>query len=202
MKKTMISVLAVLAAALFISVMPTEAEAQIYSDTVRLHILANSDSDEDQALKLKVRDRLLVTYGERLGACASREAAESNIRTLLPEMQSCAEEVIAECGFDYSVTASITTEWYDTREYEDFTLPKGYYSSLRIIIGSGEGRNWWCVMYPPLCLDMALEDAPPDDAIVDYTREEYALISSSGYNVKFKLLELIADAIDKFQKNN
>lgn len=194
--------IAILAATLLIAVVPTEAEAEIYSDTLRLHILANSDDDADQALKLAVRDRLLLTYGEELSKSNGKEDAEVRTAALLSEMEECAEEVIREYGYDYEVSAAVTTEWYDTREYENFTLPRGYYSSLQIIIGKGEGRNWWCVMYPPLCLDMALEDAPPDDALIDYTNEEYSLISGEGYNVKFKLLELVSQALSSFGKSS
>ena len=202
MKKTLMPLIAILAATLLIAVMPTEAEAEIYSDTLRLHILANSDSEEDQALKLAVRDRLLLTYGEELSRSENRLDAEERIEGLLSEMEDCAENVIREQGYGYEVSASVTTEWYDTRKYESFTLPQGYYSSLQIIIGEGEGRNWWCVMYPPLCLDMALEDAPPDDALINYTDEECSLISGGGYNVKFKLLELVSEAFSSFGKNS
>lgn len=202
MKKPILTVISILAAAILIAAMPTEAEAEIYSDTVRLHILANSDSDSDQNLKLLVRDALLVTYGELLGESESRDDAVMRISALIPEIEKTAERIISENGYSYRASASITTEWYDTRVYEDFTLPRGYYSSLQVIIGEGRGQNWWCVMYPPLCLDMSLEDAPPDDALIDYSREECALISGSGYNLKFKILELISDAVASLQKKH
>lgn len=184
---------------LLIAALPTEAEAKIYGDTVRLHILAESDSDTDQALKLELRDRILEKYGKTLNSVKSKSEAETNLSRLLPEIKSDAEKWIRECGFSYGVTVTFGEEWYDTREYEHFTLPAGIYTSLRVIIGSGEGKNWWCVMYPPLCIDIASESAPPDDAVIDYTDEEINLITEDGYRVKFKLLEIISAL---FRKNS
>ena len=181
-----------------ISSLPTEAEGMIYEDTIRLHILANSDSEEDQSLKIRIRDRLLTKYGALLREGGSIEEAKSEITRLLPYIESDVSSWIAEEGYNYSARALIGQEWYETREYEDFTLPAGYYTSLRIIIGEGEGQNWWCVMYPPLCLEMATEAAPIDDGIVNYTEEEIRLIESGKYRVKFKILE---DLSRVFAKN-
>lgn len=197
MKNTLLSALAILIATLIFTAMPTDAEAEIYSDTLRLHILAASDSEEDQALKLTVRDKILEKYGSQLSCYSSIEEANEKIRELLPLIEQDSERWIIEEGKHYSVKCTLTTEWYDTREYEDFTLPRGYYSSLRVIIGEGEGKNWWCVMYPPLCLDIATENAPSDDATIGYTDSEINLISKKGYNVKFKLLETFSEGFFK-----
>lgn len=184
---------------LLISALPTDAEANIYEDTIRLHILANSDSKEDQALKISVRDGLLLKYGERLRSAGSFEGAAQLAEGLLSEIESFAEELINAEGYDYSVTAILSEEWYETRDYDGFSLPCGIYTSLRILIGKGEGKNWWCVMYPPLCTELACEDAPADDGFIDYTKEELILISGSKYNVKFKILE---DLSRVFSKNS
>ena len=104
------------------------------------------------------------------------------------------QEEIIKRGYNYTASATLTEEWYDTRSYENFTLPQGNYYSLRIIIGEGVGKNWWCVMFPPLCLDIATENAPADDGIVDYTKSEINLITNRKYTVKFKILELLSDA--------
>jgi len=184
---------------LLISALPTDAEANIYEDTIRLHILANSDSKEDQALKISVRDGLLLEYGERLRSAGSFEGAAQLAEGLLSEIESFAEELINAEGYDYSVTAILSEEWYETRDYDGFSLPCGIYTSLRILIGEGEGKNWWCVMYPPLCTELACEDAPADDGFIDYTKEELILISGSKYNVKFKILE---DLSRVFSKNS
>ena len=194
MKKLFLPVFALLFATLIIAAMPTEAEAAIYSDTVRLHILAASDSDTDQRLKLEIRDELLKKYGSELKSAGSTDEARIEISALLPEIEAYVEEEIRKRGFDYSATVTLTEEWYDTREYESFTLPSGNYTSLRIIIDEGRGKNWWCVMFPPLCLDIATENAPKDDGIIDYTKEEINLISGEKYNVKFKILEVLSSA--------
>ena len=194
--ETLLGVLAILFSTLIIAVMPTEAEAEIYEDTLRLHILANSDTGEDQELKLKVRDRLLTEYGEMLKGESIGEAV-GIINGKLSEIEEDVEEWIREYGYSYDASVTLSREWYDTREYEDFTLPKGEYTSLRVIIGEGEGKNWWCVMFPPLCLDIASESAPADDGISSYTDEEIRLISGKKYNIKFKILELISDTFAK-----
>ena len=193
---TLLAVLALLLSTLVIALMPTEAEAEIYEDTLRLHILANSDSEDDQELKLKVRDRLLTEYGEMLKGESIGEAV-GIINEKLSEIEEDVEEWIREYGYSYDASVTLSREWYDTREYEDFTLPKGEYTSLRVIIGEGEGKNWWCVMFPPLCLDIASESAPADDGISSYTDEEIRLISGKKYNIKFKILELISDTFAK-----
>lgn len=186
-----------LIATLMLAAFPTDAEAEIYKDTIRLHILANSDSAQDQELKIAVRDRLLVEYGETLNAGGTFEEARGLIEELLPEIEETAEEWIRELGFNYGVCATLTVEWYETREYEDFALPAGYYTSLRVIIGEGEGQNWWCVMYPPLCTELACESAPADDGVIDYTNEEITLIKNGKYNIKFKILEELSRVFAK-----
>ena len=192
MKKILLYSMTVLLTALVIAVIPTEADGAVYEDTVRLHILANSDSEEDQALKLKLRDDVLREFSDMLSKFDSADGARSALLSSLDDIEAFAEKRIEEYGYGYTVNATLTEEWYDTREYEDFTLPKGYYSSLQIIIGEGEGKNWWCVMYPPLCLDMAVEDAPRDDAIKKYNESEFRLVTGNGYQAKFKILELVS----------
>jgi len=186
-----------LIATMMLAIFPTDAEAQIYEDTIRLHILANSDSDEDQELKIKIRDKLLIKYGDLLSGNQSFEEAESTISSLLTAIEGDANEWINELGYDYKAHATLTTEWYETRDYEGFSLPCGYYTSLRVIIGEGEGKNWWCVMYPPLCMEIATESAPNDDGIIDYSKEELFLIKSGKYNVKFKILEDLSRVFSK-----
>lgn len=180
-----------------IGVMPTDAEGEIYDDTLRLHILANSDQSEDQNLKLEIRDRILLKYGKMLKGGESITEAKESVEQLLPEIEEDARVWIGELGYNYDIKASLSVEWYETREYEDFTLPAGYYSSLRIIIGEGKGQNWWCVMYPPLCMEMASESAPRDDGVIDYSKEEIRLITSGKYQVKFKILEELSRAFEK-----
>ena len=200
MKKTtdfIFAVVLILAATLVSAIMPTEKDAAIYEDTLRLHILANSDSDEDQKLKIEIRDKLLAKYGMELKGADTRESAEEKMAGIIPEIKRDVDKWISDAGYSYTSTVSLGLEWYDTREYDSFTLPKGYYTSLQVMLGEAEGKNWWCVMYPPLCLDIATEDAPSDDAVIGYTKEEYSLITEDGYNVKFKLLEVFSEAFSK-----
>lgn len=200
MKKTsnfLMTVLILLTVTLITAIFPTEQDAAIYEDTLRLHILANSDNEEDQELKYGIRDKLLKKYGTILGSSDNPDAAKENINALIPEIKADVDEWIQEAGYDYKSDVTLGVEWYDTREYEDFTLPKGYYTSLQVMLGDAEGKNWWCVMYPPLCLDIATEEAPRDDAVMGYTDEEYSLITDSGYNVKFKILEIFSEAFSK-----
>ena len=193
MKQALTGILSILAAMLIACAIPTEADAEIYSDTLRLHILAASDSDEDQALKLRVRDGILAEYSAQLSEVTDLEDARATLEARLSDIVATAERIVAEAGYDYTVTASLGEEWYDTRDYGEMSLPRGVYTSLIIRIGKGQGRNWWCVMYPPMCLDLAT-DAPSDDWTSGYTGEELSLISGK-YRVKFKLLELISDFI-------
>lgn len=188
MKKIILPALTVLLCSLIIAVIPTEAEAAIYDDTVRLHIIANSDSEEDQHLKILVRDAVLEKYGEPLSLAKSREDAEIKLKNLLSDIENYAEDTVRALGYSYCVKATLTKEYYGTRKYEGFTLPAGEYTSLRLIIGNGAGKNWWCVMYPPLCLGASVAD----DGIMNYSDGEKRLIRGGEYKIKFKLLEIIS----------
>ncbi len=184
MKGLILPAIMILLTTMFISVMPTENDGAIYGDTVRLHILAQSDSEEDQRLKLCVRDAVLSEYGQELSVYQNVDDAKRQLSERLQEIESFADRTVNSLGYDYKTKVTLTEEWYDTREYESFTLPKGYYTSLRIIIGEGEGQNWWCVMFPPLCLDASTSTA--------YTKDEELLITKK-YNVRFKILEIISE---------
>ena len=191
-RNVLLPALMILLSAIFISVIPTEAEGAVYDDTLRLHILAASDSARDQEFKIYLRDKILSEYSSVLSVRQSKEEAERILKESLGEITEFANSIAKEEGYEQKIRAEFGNEWYDTREYGDITLPRGYYSSLRIIIGDGDGQNWWCVIYPPLCLDVACENAPTDDAVKKYSDEEFTLISKNGYNVKFKILELVS----------
>ena len=164
------------------------------TDTVfRLHILANSDSEEDQELKLKVRDRVLEEtadlFADKSSAAESAAAAEKN----LDSIRRTAEKVIRENGYDYSVSCEVTEMKFNRREYDSLTMPAGEYSALRITIGDAEGKNWWCVMFPPLCIP-AVTDI--DEALAEYdgvfTAEELDMLQNpENYECRFYFLELI-----------
>ena len=184
MKKIILPTVCLLLAVMLIGILPTEADCAIYEDTVRLHILAKSDSREDQELKLYLRDKILAEYSGMLGSSSSSAEAAQSIRDHLEEIENRCNEWLSERDTDSHATVTLTEEWYGTREYSDFSLPSGNYLSLKIVIDEGDGQNWWCVMYPPLCLDVATETNS------SYSEEENRLITGSGYAIKFKLLEI------------
>lgn len=155
---------------------------------VRLHVLANSDSPADQALKLQVRDVVLERATELLKQSADRGEAETLLRNELPELERLAEQEIRANGYGYAVSAELTTTEFPTREYEGFTLPAGEYLALRILIGEGAGQNWWCVVFPPLCTAASAETAA---MAAGFSEEEVSLITEEdGYVLKFKTVEL------------
>ena len=195
MKKICLPLVSLLLSTLVLCLLPTEAEAGIYEDTVRLHILADSDKEEDQNIKLAVRDALLLTYAQELSLC-QKEERDAFFTEKLGEIQEFVDAKLSELGAPYVCSVSYGEEWYDTRVYEDFTLPQGTYTSLQIKLGRARGKNWWCVMYPPLCLNLAT-DAPPDDALLGYNKQEVNLIQGGRYQIKFKTLELLSSVFKK-----
>ena len=178
-----------------VTIMPTEKEGEIYSDTVRLHILACSDSEEDQNIKLYIRDYILDTGFLDAGDPETKEDAEIRLKTGIPDAEAAINEELKSMGVNYTASITLGEEWYDTREYEDFTLPRGYYTSYRVVLGEGDGQNWWCVMYPPICKGLATDNSP--DEGVHYSDEEYKLISAGKYNIKFKILEALSSRFKK-----
>lgn len=128
---------------------------ELRNSVLRLHILANSDSHYDQSLKLMVRDALLERSSEIFGEASDFEEARENAAQKISLIEDIAEEVLTENGCDMSAEAEITEMHFDERTYGDITMPAGEYTALRIEIGQAQGRNWWCVMYPPLCLPAA-----------------------------------------------
>ncbi|MBR5311050.1 MAG: stage II sporulation protein R [Oscillospiraceae bacterium] len=160
------------------------ASSEVRSETLRLHIIANSDSEEDQALKLKIRDAVLESTGELFADVSGKTEAIAAAEYSSDDIKSIAETVIAEEGFEYPVQVELTKMWFETRTYDGFTLPAGDYDAVRIIIGAGEGKNWWCVMYPALCVSGA------EESIEKYGKNS-KFITGSGYEIRFKILEWI-----------
>ena len=165
-------------------------QQQLSDKVLRLHVLANSDSEADQALKRKVRDSVLETASAILVDCPDRETAEQRLSAALPEIEDAARARIAAEGGKQTVTAELRSTVFPTREYEDFTLPAGEYLALRVVLGEGEGHNWWCVVFPPLCAETTSSLSQTAMA-AGLTEEEVALITESdGYQLKFKAVEL------------
>ena len=156
---------------------------------LRLHILADSDSDEDQELKLLVRDELLRNSGELFGEADSLEEAEAAAAEKLPEIEALAEKTLRRRGCFDKVTAEIADVEFDERVYGDITMPAGTYRALRIKIGKAEGHNWWCVMYPPLCLPAAKDvedDKETEEEFFD-EKERDILYHPKKYQLRFAI---------------
>ncbi|MBR5536608.1 MAG: stage II sporulation protein R [Clostridia bacterium] len=170
-----------LLAAVMMCSVPIRAQEQLADKLVRLHVLANSDSAEDQRLKLTVRDAVLQ----------AAEGAGEIDDTLLYKLQQTAWETVEQEGYTYPVTVTREHCWFDTRRYETFSLPAGYYDAVRVVIGEGEGENWWCVIYPPLCAGICEEELVSIAAEFSLSDEEISLIcEEEGYIIRFKLADL------------
>ena len=184
----------ILAAFLFVSVLPVHGEEKIYSDMIRLHVIAASDSEEDQAVKLLVRDAVLEVVEASMENVDNQEEAVAAIEAANDAICTAAKSVLEQEGFDYPVSVELGLENYPERVYEGFTLPAGQYTSLRVIIDGGEGQNWWCVLYPPLCTTAA-EEREQVFITAGFTEEQYKTITETRgvkYKVKFKILEVLS----------
>ena len=166
-------------------------QSQLAEKVVRLHVLANSDSEEDQALKLKVRDAVLEQATETLRGADSQTEACRRLTDMLPELEETARAVITANGYDYGVRAELAETSFPTKEYDGFALPAGEYLALRVLIGEAAGQNWWCVVFPPLCT--AASAGVPETALAaGLTEDQVSLMTEEdgGYQLKFKAVEL------------
>ena len=170
----------------------------IAQKVLRFHVLANSDSREDQALKLAVRDAVGERMAELLGGVESRAECEQVVERHLEEIERTAEAVLAENGCSYEVHASLGETDFPAKTYGSYTFPAGTYEALNVVIGDGAGHNWWCVMYPNMCFSGSVYEVV-DDAAGEALRqtldeEEYRAVFSSGnYEVRFKYLSFLLD---------
>jgi stage II sporulation protein R len=180
-----------LAAALVWGAASLSRQQALADKVVRLHILANSDSQADQALKLQVRDAVTARTAALLAESRSRAEAETVLRRELPALEALAAQEIAKRGYHYPVCARLEEAEFPTRVYDDFTLPAGRYLALRVLIGAGEGHNWWCVVFPPLCAASTSEFAEAASAD-GLSKDDVGLLTESdeGYVLKFKSIEL------------
>ncbi|MCR4645564.1 MAG: stage II sporulation protein R [Oscillospiraceae bacterium] len=164
----------------------------LHSDVLRLHILANSDSEEDQELKLLVRDELLRCSEELFNGCETLDEMKERAVEERETIRLLAQHILEENGCHDTVTVQLVQMDFDERQYEELTMPAGAYDALRILIGKGEGHNWWCVMYPPLCLPAASEEQWFDDETTAILRQP------EQFEVKFKCVEWL----DKLENKN
>lgn len=176
------------AAALLAGVWLDREQAALSDKVIRLHVIANSDTESDQALKLRVRDRILEEAAGYFQAGQTVEEAAAELTEYLPALAEAGAQVVREAGYDYPVSASLEPNvWFPTKTYTDFSLPAGSYTALRIVIGEGEGRNWWCVVFPPLCATAAEYDEAIDAL---GGNGELLTATGDGVEIRFRLVEL------------
>ena len=173
--------------------------ADIRENVLRLHIIANSDSTEDQEIKLRVRDRILQETDSLFYLSDSLEAAEAKARESLPRIEEIARDELDKLGCDDEIHAELTHMFFDTRVYEDFTMPAGYYDAVRITIGEAKGHNWWCVLYPALCVPAASEDSEAALARTLTEGEREIVESKPEYEVRFYAVEFFEKIKDIFK---
>jgi stage II sporulation protein R len=213
-----LSFIAAAVLALLVGSSISREQAELSAKLVRLHVVASSDSESDQALKLRVRDAVLETLSAPLSGAGGTREAEYIINKELGAVEAAALSEIRGAGFDYGVTASLAEEDFPTREYDTFSLPAGRYTALRVTIGEGGGRNWWCVVFPPLCdaggfgsvesgsagsnntINTGLrpgvahsgDEHLSDSALASLDEDDFKLITEDdGYVVRFKCMELL-----------
>ncbi len=191
MKKIELAILTGLVLAIFLTQFTAFANScnTVREDTLRLHVLANSNSENDQNLKLAVRDELLLKYGDCFANSTSLEDAKNTASGLLYAMEYSAREVIKAHGYDYTVNIALERMFFDSKFYEGFTLPAGDYDALRVEIGTATGENWFCVLYPALCIPAATQD----EGIAVYSDTQKEAVESK-FEVKFAVLEWFDDA--------
>lgn len=189
-----------LAALIFTVIMAVSFEntcSGVREKVLRLHVIANSDSIGDQSLKYAVRDAILSEGEGIFSGSETASEAEGRISQNILFLKETAERVVDSEGYGYSVNVDIGRTYFPTKEYGDVTLPAGYYNAVRVIIGEGKGKNWWCVMFPPLCIPAASEKSPDLDDIL--TEKEIQLVNGSEkYELRFWFVEKYYELKRKF----
>ena len=197
MKKNVIFIVSVIFGAMLLSIFgglraEISEDLEIYEKTLRLHIPANSDSTEDQQLKLQIKDAVLELLKAPLSECKTKEDAEAVVKRLAPTIKNTAERIINENGKSYSTSITLTEEYYPKKEYDGITLPAGTYSSIKIELGNADGKNWWCVLFPQVCTGTARAEETLSE--VGFTSNQIHLLTDQEkgeYKVKFKIVEII-----------
>ncbi len=178
----------------------TASAGTVKDDVVRLHILANSNSPTDQEIKLKVRDALLETNASILNDNVTKENAKEHFENSKELLLKTAKKALKENGFNYGVKITLQEEYFETRQYGDLTFPAGQYTALKVVLGEGKGKNWWCVMFPPLCVPAA-DGIKTNETTADYLTKSGEKIVSGGekYIVKLKILEIYEELRNKLK---
>lgn len=193
MKKTLITFCTfVCLLAVLMPLLPLKGESEIYDSAIRLHVLADSDSKEDQEIKLAVRDCLLEYIKDNIDLTQSIDSVRTCLTQLLDDIEKTAAQKLVQLDCNEDVRVTLTEEYYPTREYEGVSMPRGVYLSLRVIVGAGEGQNWWCVLYPPLCTSAA----KPKQTLAEagFTPDQVRILTENEnpkYKLKFRFLEFL-----------
>lgn len=175
--------------------------SRVRSDVLRMHVIANSDCSADQQLKLMVRDAVLERGAQLFDGTVTADEARRKIEPHKAELEAAAREVIERAGYDYPVSVNVVNEYFATRCYGNLTMPAGRYTAVKVVIGEGAGHNWWCVMFPPLCLPAAQDRGGNLDAFFD--DGELKVVESSGrYEPRFKIVEIIEKLREKTSFEN
>ncbi len=162
----------------------------IRNKMLRMHIIANSDSIEDQELKLQVRDAVLEKGKEIFDGSVTADEAEIRITPYIDDLEETAKKIVIDAGYNYDVDVTVQKDFFKTRTYDNsVTLPAGYYNAVKVVIGEGKGKNWWCVMFPPMCLPSATAECEIDDVLND--DESDIVLNGNKYKFKFKIVELV-----------
>ena len=165
---------------------------RLNEELIRLHVVANSDSDEDQSIKLRVRDAVTESLQNDLAKVADVDEAKAYLQENLPKIQAVANETLEALGCNYEAVVTLCRETFDTRYYDTFTLPAGVYEALRITIGEGEGHNWWCVVFPSLCIPATSEGFETEAVGAGFPDSlTGALTGEEEYEVRFYLLDAL-----------
>lgn len=164
---------------------------QIREQVLRLHVLANSDSDADQRLKLQVRDTVVATAAGLFDQVTDKSGAIEQVQAMLPQILAAAQQRVYDEGYDYTVNAELCHMYFTTRSYDTVTLPAGMYDALRITIGEGGGRNWWCVVFPPMCVSAATEGAELSEVLDEQQTD--IVTQPQRYEVRFRVVEIFEE---------
>ncbi len=194
MKKCILISMALILTISAVMILPIHGENEIYDSVIRLHVLANDNSEKEQALKLHVRDAVLAAAKPLLASAKTKDEAEEILSRSLDTLQGAAQSAIRRAGRNDTVKVTLTNEVYPTKKYEALAFPAGEYLSLRVMIGEARGKNWWCVLFPPLCLSAATDKSTAEAAFLaaGLTEEQYRIITDTEkpkYKLRFKILE-------------
>lgn len=193
MKKLMkrVGICLTLAALIWCGTLIADRE-KLNEELIRLHVVANSDSEADQAIKLQVRDAVTQSLQEDLAKVADVDEARGYLQENLPKIQTVANQALEAAGCDYEAVVTLCKETFDTRYYDTFTLPAGVYEALRIVIGEGGGHNWWCVVFPSLCIPATSEGFETEAVGAGFSDSlTGALTGEEEYEVRFYLLDAL-----------